>query len=69
MSSGVGDSEPEMIDCDCAGAEGAFVEVPLLQGAPSGWICRACGESVEVNPDRTTRPHKHPDILGWLRRA
>ena len=54
------------INCDCAGTEPAFVAVPLLVGAPSGYICRACGESVEIDENGLSLPHTHVDILGML---
>lgn len=60
---------PVMVDCECAGSEPHFVGVALLAGAPTGNICKACGESCEVDAAGLTLPHQHPDLLAMIERG
>lgn len=62
--------EPILVDCESGPHLPAlYVRVAILKGAPTGWICRACGESCEVDEDALTKPHKRPDVIAMIERG
>ncbi len=61
------DSDLPRIQCGSGPHKPHWVPTPILAGAPCGYICRACGEPVEVDDEGLTLPHTHVDILGMLR--
>ena len=57
------------IACDVEPHEPHYLAAPILVGAPSGYICRACGEPVGIDDDGLTLPHTRVDIMGMLGKA
>lgn len=60
--------EPILVDC-VSGGEPHHVDRPLLIGAPTGDVCRACGDAVELDEEGLTKPHKTQDVLAMLARG
>lgn len=62
-------ADPIMVDCDAGPHQPHYLNSAILLGAPTGWICRACGESVEVDGSGYTTPHRRPDVLAMIERG
>jgi hypothetical protein len=60
--------DPIMMDC-VAGERPHYLSAPILVGAPSGILCRACGQEVEVDEEGLTKPHRTEDVLAMLERG
>lgn len=46
-----------------------LVAQPILAGAPTGYLCRACGDPVAVDEEGLTVVHRTRDVLAMLERG
>jgi hypothetical protein len=60
---------PIMTWCQMPPHKPFYLVEPILVGAPSGHLCRACGESVEIDDEGLTVDHLRPDILAMIVRG
>jgi hypothetical protein len=61
---------PEPILVECVGPhEPHYLPTPILTGAPCGYLCRACGQEVDIDDAGLTVEHMKVDLLAMLARG
>jgi hypothetical protein len=60
---------PIMVDCECSGTRPHLLHHAILSGAPTGYLCAACGQEVGVDASGLSLPHQHPDVVAMLKRG
>lgn len=55
--------------CEAGPHRPHFVSIAILRDAPTGHVCVACGNTVEVDAGGLTLPHYRLDVRAMLERG